>query len=96
MLSDGGVHSHILHLKAIIEALEAQNVQEIYIHAILDGRDTDPHSGFNFLKDLENFLIGRKAIISTIIGRYYAMDRDHRWERTQKHMNYMFMGKDNT
>lgn len=93
MLSDGGVHSHILHLKAIIEALEVQNVQEIYIHAILDGRDTDPHSGFNFLKDLENFLIGRKAIISTIIGRYYAMDRDHRWERTQKAYELYVHGK---
>jgi len=81
LLSDGGVHSHINHLKALITILEGRGAQQIFVHAFTDGRDTDPHGGARYLQDLQEFLIGKKTKIATVIGRYYAMDRDNRWER---------------
>ncbi len=84
LVSDGGVHSHIDHLKALIDICESSDLNQIYIHAITDGRDTDPKSGLGFVTELQQYIEGRKTKIISIIGRYYAMDRDHRWERTAK------------
>lgn len=85
LLSDGGVHSHIDHIVALVELAKRQNVEQVYIHAFLDGRDTAPSSANIFVDQLERNLqqIG-VGHIATIIGRYYAMDRDKRWERTEK------------
>lgn len=81
LLSDGGVHSHINHLKALINICEEKGLSEVYIHAFTDGRDTDPKSGIHFLKDIKTYTKQHVGQIATVIGRYYAMDRDKRWER---------------
>ena len=83
LVSDGGVHSHIEHLKAITTLCKEKNLNRIYIHAFTDGRDTDPKAGIDYLKDLQNHLDNSTGQIATIIGRYYAMDRDKRWERVK-------------
>ena len=83
LVSDGGVHSHISHLKALVDLCTKNGLQNILIHAFTDGRDTDPKSGYAYLEDLQNYLHGKPANIATITGRYYAMDRDKRWERVQ-------------
>lgn len=83
LVSDGGVHSHINHLKAIIDICAAAGLKEVYVHAFTDGRDTDPKSGLGFIKDLEQHLKARVGKIASISGRYYAMDRDKRWERVK-------------
>ena len=83
LLSDGGVHSHINHLFGLIDTLEENAVEKIFIHAFTDGRDVDPKSGFGFVTELESRLEHSTAQIATITGRYYAMDRDKRWERTK-------------
>jgi 2,3-bisphosphoglycerate-independent phosphoglycerate mutase len=85
LVSDGGVHSHTRHLLALIDAAKSVGVERLLIHAFTDGRDTSPTSGRHSLTEVENHIahvgIGR---IATVSGRYYAMDRDHRWERTRK------------
>lgn len=83
LVSDGGVHSHTSHLKGLIEAGSNSGVQNMFIHAFTDGRDVDPKSGINYIKDLNKFLENHPAKIATLIGRYYAMDRDKRWERVK-------------
>jgi 2,3-bisphosphoglycerate-independent phosphoglycerate mutase len=83
LVSDGGVHSHINHLKAITNICKAQNLQNVFIHAFTDGRDTDPKSGFGFLTELQNHLDNSVGEIASVTGRYYAMDRDKRWERVK-------------
>ncbi|MFT4832749.1 MAG: 2,3-bisphosphoglycerate-independent phosphoglycerate mutase [Psychroserpens sp.] len=83
LLSDGGVHSHITHLKGLIQAGENYGLEHMFIHAFTDGRDVDPKSGKGFLEDLSNFCANKNAQIATVIGRYYAMDRDKRWERVK-------------
>lgn len=83
LLSDGGVHSHTSHLKAICNVCKAEGLTEVYIHAFTDGRDTDPKSGLGYITDLENFLAGSVGKIASVSGRYYAMDRDKRWERVK-------------
>ncbi|MEI8074547.1 MAG: 2,3-bisphosphoglycerate-independent phosphoglycerate mutase [Bacteroidota bacterium] len=83
LLSDGGVHSHTSHLKAILHVCKAEGLTEVYIHAFTDGRDTDPKSGLGYITDLENFLASSVGKIATVSGRYYAMDRDKRWERVK-------------
>ncbi len=83
LISDGGVHSHTSHLKAICDLCKAKGLSEIYIHAFTDGRDTDPKSGLGYIEDLENHLKNSAGKIATVSGRYYAMDRDKRWERVQ-------------
>ena len=83
LTSDGGVHSHINHLIELIKIYDEKNIPNIFIHAFTDGRDVDPHSGINFIKNLENITKKTSAKIATIIGRYYAMDRDNRWDRTK-------------
>jgi len=81
LVSDGGVHSHIDHLKAITSICKKENVDDVYVHAFTDGRDTDPKSGIHFLSELQEHLKGTTGEIATVTGRYYAMDRDKRWER---------------
>ncbi|GMN10479.1 2,3-bisphosphoglycerate-independent phosphoglycerate mutase [Croceitalea sp. MTPC9] len=84
LVSDGGVHSHISHLKALIDASESYKVKNTFIHAFTDGRDVDPKSGKGFLEDITNYCSGKNAKLATVIGRYFAMDRDKRWERVKK------------
>lgn len=83
LLSDGGVHSHISHLKGLINACNDYGVEQAYLHAFTDGRDVDPKSGKNFLLDLQAFCNGKNTRLASVIGRYYAMDRDKRWERVK-------------
>jgi 2,3-bisphosphoglycerate-independent phosphoglycerate mutase len=83
LVSDGGVHSHIDHLKALIKAADESGVQQSFVHAFTDGRDVDPKSGKGFLVDLDQFCSDKKTKLATVIGRYYAMDRDKRWERVK-------------
>jgi len=92
LLSDGGVHSQINHLLALCDILKDNDV-EVFIHAFLDGRDTDPKGGYGYLKIVEDHIKGTNAKIATVIGRYYAMDRDNRWERIQKAYHLMVNGK---
>jgi len=81
LVSDGGVHSHIEHLKAITSICKEEGLQNVFVHAFTDGRDTDPKSGIHFLKELQDHLNNTTGKIATVVGRYYAMDRDKRWER---------------
>jgi 2,3-bisphosphoglycerate-independent phosphoglycerate mutase len=83
LVSDGGVHSHINHLKGLCTITSEMGVKNVYIHAFTDGRDTDPKGGLSYIKDLQEHISGTNAQIATIIGRYYAMDRDNRWERVK-------------
>ncbi len=83
LLSDGGVHSHIDHLKGLIQAAEDAGVQQSFVHAFTDGRDVDPKSGKGFVKDLVAFMESTPTRLASIVGRYYAMDRDKRWERVK-------------
>lgn len=84
LLSDGGVHSHIDHLKGLVDILEDKGVPNTYIHAFTDGRDTDPKGGVGYVQELQQHLQGKPAKLACIIGRYYAMDRDKRWERVKE------------
>src|SRR5690554_5873063 len=84
LLSDGGVHSHIQHLFALIDLLLRKGAYGLAIHAFTDGRDTDPQSGVQFVQQLLNHIEGKKAALVSLSGRFYAMDRDKRWERIQK------------
>lgn len=85
LLSDGGVHSHNTHLYGLLEMARREGLSKVYIHCLLDGRDTPPQSGAGYLQELETEItrigIGR---IATVMGRYYAMDRDNRWDRVEK------------
>ena len=83
LVSDGGVHSHISHLMALCDVAAANKCKNVFIHAFTDGRDCDPHSGAGFVKQLEEHISGGIAKIASVIGRYYAMDRDKRWERVK-------------
>jgi 2,3-bisphosphoglycerate-independent phosphoglycerate mutase len=83
LVSDGGVHSHINHLKGICTIAHNQKVNNLFIHAFTDGRDTDPKGGLGFISDLQNHLSKTGGKLASIIGRYYAMDRDKRWERVK-------------
>ena len=84
LVSDGGVHSHINHLKGLLSAAEKLGVKNKYVHAFTDGRDVDPHSGKGFIEDLLPHLKETNSKLASIIGRYYAMDRDKRWERVKQ------------
>ena len=83
LVSDGGVHSHINHIKAICSVCKNENLNNVLIHAFTDGRDTDPKSGLGFITELQEHLNKSTGAIATITGRYYAMDRDKRWERVK-------------
>ncbi len=93
LLSDGGVHSHISHLKAMVDIIEDLGAKKVFIHAFLDGRDTAPTGGTLYLKDLENHLQGKSTRLASVIGRYYAMDRDKRWERVKMAYDLLVHGK---
>lgn len=84
LVSDGGVHSHINHLQALCKAAESHSLQKVFIHAFTDGRDTDPQSGKKYLSEVESFIQNSPVKVATVCGRYYAMDRDKRWERISK------------
>lgn len=84
LVSDGGVHSHINHLKALISMANQYQVANVYVHAFTDGRDCDPKSGLAFIRDLQQHLNKEGGVLASIVGRYYAMDRDKRWERVKK------------
>jgi len=92
LVSDGGVHSHINHLKALCDIADEQGNEQVYIHAFTDGRDCDPKSGKGFLDDLLQHIAEQPAVLASVIGRYYAMDRDHRWERIQKAYDLLVHG----
>jgi 2,3-bisphosphoglycerate-independent phosphoglycerate mutase len=92
LLSDGGVHSHINHLKSMVDLCAAEGVKDLFIHVFTDGRDTDPKSGLGFVKDLEQHLSQSVGEIATVSGRYYAMDRDKRWERVKLAYDAMVQG----
>lgn len=83
LVSDGGVHSHTTHLKAILDVCVAEGLQDVFIHAFTDGRDTDPKSGLGYLTDLQQHMDKTTGRIATVSGRYFAMDRDKRWERVK-------------
>ncbi len=83
LVSDGGVHSHINHVKALVSLCASEGLKDVLVHAFTDGRDTDPKSGIHFLTDLQQHLQKSTGNIATVTGRYYAMDRDKRWERVK-------------
>ena len=93
LVSDGGVHSHTSHLKGLIDASQTFGLDKVYIHAFTDGRDVDPKSGKGYLQDLENYIQNTSAKIASVIGRYYAMDRDKRWERVKLAYDLVVNGK---
>jgi 2,3-bisphosphoglycerate-independent phosphoglycerate mutase len=95
LVSDGGVHSHIDHLKAICDVCRAEGLSEVYIHAFTDGRDTDPKSGLRFITALQSHLNHSAGKIATVSGRYYAMDRDKRWERIKHAYDVLVNGEGN-
>ena len=92
LVSNGGVHSHINHIKGLCDAAQANNAEKVFIHAFLDGRDTDPNSGLTFIRELESHLEHSTGKLATAIGRYYAMDRDNRWERVKKAYDLLIKG----
>ena len=94
LLSDGGVHSHINHVLALLESAKEKGIKNVYLHAFLDGRDVDPHAAPGYIKTVEDKMqelgVGEIASVS---GRYYAMDRDKRWERVEKAYDAVVLGK---
>ncbi len=94
LVSDGGVHSHLEHLYALLWLAKEHRLPEVYIHVILDGRDVPPANAAVYLKPLEEYLVKEENIfLATVTGRYYAMDRDNRWERTEKAYRAMVAGE---
>ena len=97
LLSNGGVHSHIDHLRGLLEFAKKEGLQKVYVHAFMDGRDVPPSSGAEFIKETEAMMkevgVGE---IATVSGRYYAMDRDNRWERVELAYNALVLGKGET
>lgn len=83
LVSNGGIHSHIDHLKGLLDAANKNNVKNVYLHAFTDGRDCDPKSGNYFINDIQDYMQNTTGELATITGRYYAMDRDKRWERVK-------------
>lgn len=84
LVSDGGVHSHSSHLKGLIDASQDYGLENVFVHAFTDGRDVDPKSGLASIQDLQNHIENTPVKIASVIGRYYAMDRDKRWERVKE------------
>lgn len=93
LVSDGGVHSHINHLIGLCQKAAAAGISNVFVHAFLDGRDCDPKSGSGFISTLQDSIAGTQVKLSTVIGRYYAMDRDKRWERVSKAYNLLVHGQ---
>src|SRR5438034_4010634 len=93
LVSDGGVHSHYSHMIALANAAHEAGVTEIFVHAFTDGRDTSPTGGADYLKTCEDELQRSGAKIVTVVGRYFAMDRDCRWDRTKKAWDAIVLGR---
>ena len=93
LVSDGGVHSHYSHMIALANAAHEAGVKEIFVHAFTDGRDTSPTGGAGFLRTCEEELENSGAKIVTVVGRYFAMDRDRRWDRTKKAWDAIVLGR---
>ena len=83
LVSNGGVHSHINHLKGLLSAANEFGLENVFVHAFTDGRDCDPMSGKGFIEDLQNHMKSTTGKLASIVGRYFAMDRDKRWERVK-------------
>jgi len=92
LVSNGGVHSHIDHLKGLVDATQEAGLDHVFIHAFTDGRDVDPKSGVRFISEIENYCKNTTVKLASIIGRYYAMDRDRRWERVKKAYDLLVNG----
>lgn len=92
LVSDGGVHSSMEHLKKLVDIANNFEVRDTFIHALMDGRDTDPKSGLGFIKEIEEHIKDKTAEIASVCGRYYTMDRDKRWERIKKGYDLMVHG----
>jgi 2,3-bisphosphoglycerate-independent phosphoglycerate mutase len=93
LLSDGGVHSHIDHLKGLCSIAKENGIDQVFIHAFTDGRDTDPKGGLNYIKDLQSHMNKSTGKLASVIGRYYAMDRDNRWERVKLAYDLLVKGQ---
>ncbi|MEW6275694.1 MAG: 2,3-bisphosphoglycerate-independent phosphoglycerate mutase, partial [Bacillota bacterium] len=94
LLSDGGVHSHISHLFALLELASRHGLRNVFVHCFLDGRDVPPANALEYIRVLEDKLTGLgTGKIATVMGRYYAMDRDRRWERTKKAYDALTLGE---
>ncbi len=92
LVSDGGVHSSMEHLKKLIDIGDERGIDKVFVHALMDGRDTDPKSGIGFISEIHEYLNNKSAKIATVCGRYYTMDRDNRWERVKKGYDLMVNG----
>lgn len=95
LVSNGGVHSHIDHLKALVACCAQKGLKKVFVHAFTDGRDCDPKSGLGFLQELHQYLQTQVGTIATVCGRYFAMDRDKRWERIKLAYDALVHGKGN-
>ncbi|MEO7216207.1 2,3-bisphosphoglycerate-independent phosphoglycerate mutase [Mucilaginibacter sp.] len=93
LVSDGGVHAHIKHVIGLVDATRQLELDKVFIHAFLDGRDTDPNSGLGFINELNQHIASTPVQLASAIGRYYAMDRDNRWERVKKAYDLMVNGE---
>lgn len=93
LLSDGGVHSHINHVKGLLSLLAEKDCEKVYVHGFTDGRDVDPQSGAQFIEELEEHMRKTTGKIGTLIGRYFAMDRDQRWDRVKKAYDLLVKGE---
>ncbi len=93
LVSDGGVHSHTSHLRSLIDASQNFGLEKVFIHAFTDGRDVDPKSGITYIENLENYIKNTSVKLASIVGRYYAMDRDKRWERIKIAYDLLVNGK---
>ncbi|MFQ3577213.1 MAG: 2,3-bisphosphoglycerate-independent phosphoglycerate mutase, partial [Cytophagales bacterium] len=93
LVSDGGVHSHINHLKGLCKAAKDSGIEKFFIHAFTDGRDTDPKGGVGYLRDLQKTLDQTGGVLASVIGRYYSMDRDNRWERVKLAYDLLVKGE---
>jgi 2,3-bisphosphoglycerate-independent phosphoglycerate mutase len=95
LVSDGGVHSMDFHLYKLCDIAKEHKLEKVFIHALMDGRDTDPHSGLKYMENLENHLKHSTGKVASICGRYYTMDRDKRWERVKAGYDLLVHGKGN-
>ncbi len=93
LLSDGGVHSQMSHILRLTDIAKKYNLQKVFLHCFMDGRDTDPKSGLGFIRETEQYLSQSTGVIASIVGRYYAMDRDKRWDRVRQAYDLMVHGK---
>lgn len=93
LVSDGGVHSHIEHLEALLDAAHSYSLDQVYVHAFTDGRDVDPKSGLALIERLQEKMKKTTGKLASVVGRYYAMDRDRRWERVAKAYHLLVHGK---